>query len=161
MKKLITENPNGMVEHAHNFVFAKGKEVYVRAGEEEISLVEYIRKLDKSLFGIDHNEEYCNALDFGEYMDEERFTCDMYHALVGFAEVRNYLKEYEEKLGETTIEEIIETIARNCVAWDVSKDKSQGLLPEVAVFSNPSLYKKLTGNKYNFSEVCRKYHIDN
>jgi len=57
--------------------------------------------------------------------------------------------------------QIIETIARNCIAWDTSKDKREGLLPEVAIFSNPYLYKKLTGKKYNFSEVCRKYHIDN
>jgi len=64
-------------------------------------------------------------------------------------------------LGEITEREIIETISRNCVAWDTSKDKSQGLLPEVAIFSNPNLYEKLLGNKYNFSEVCRKYNIDN
>ena len=58
-------------------------------------------------------------------------------------------------------DEIIETIARNCIAWDTSKDKREGLLPEVAVFTNRSLYKKLTGEEYNFSKVCKKYHIDN
>lgn len=164
MRKLITENPEGMVQHCNNFVFVKDKAVYVRVGEDEtegeMSLVEYIRKMDKELYGIEHNEEYCNALDFGEYMDDDRFTCTMYHALVGFATVRNHLKDYEEKLGEATVEEITENIARNCVAWDTSKDKTQGLLPEVAVFSNPSLYKKLTGEEYNFSKVCSKYHIE-
>ncbi|HEY5563889.1 MAG TPA: hypothetical protein VIK72_19410 [Clostridiaceae bacterium] len=159
MKKLVTENPKGMIEHMHNFVFVKGKEVYVRVGEAEISLVEYIRKMDKELYGIEHDEEYCNAIDFGEYMDEDRFTCGMYLALVGFAEVRNYLKEYEDKLGEATIEGITENVARNCVAWDTSKDKTEGLLPEVYL-SDRYLYKQLTGEEYNFSEVCKKYHIE-
>lgn len=97
MKKIITENPKSMKEHMHNFVFVKDKEVYVRVGEKEISLVEYIRKLDKELYGIEHDDSYCNSLDFGEYMDDDRFTCIMYYALTGFAEVRNYLKYYEEK----------------------------------------------------------------
>lgn len=160
MKKLITENPETMFEHIHNFVCVRNKEVFVRLGEKEISLVDYIRKMDKELYGIEHDDSYCNAFDFAEYMDEDRFTCDMYHALVGFAEVREKLKYYEESLGDTTVEEIIETIARNCVAWDASKDKREGLLPEVAVFRNPSLYKRLTGEEYNFSKVCKKFDIE-
>ncbi len=56
-------------------------------------------------------------------------------------------------------DEIIETIARNMIAWETSKDKKEGLLPEVAVFSNPYLYEKLTGEKFDFYKVCRKYHI--
>jgi len=88
----------------------------------------------------------------------------MYHALVGFATVRNYLKDYEDKLGEATVEEITENIARNCVAWDTSKDKREGLLPEVAVFNNPNLYKKITGKKYSphqckISNNVLHYHI--
>jgi hypothetical protein len=160
MRKLITDNPQGMTEKANNFVFVKDDEVYVRLGEQPVTLVEYIRKMDRELYGVEHNDSYCNALEFGEYMDEDRFTCTMYHALVGFATVRNYLKYYEEALRETTIEEITETIARNCVAWDTSKDKKEGLLPEVAVFKNPSLYKKLTGEKYNFSAACKKFGIE-
>ncbi len=97
MKKIITENPKGMVEHMHNFVLVKDRVVYVRLGDEEISLVDYIRKMDKEIFNIEHDDDYCNAEDFAEYMDEDRFTCTMYHALVGFAEVRNYLEYYEER----------------------------------------------------------------
>ncbi|RXI58968.1 hypothetical protein [Clostridium tetani] len=160
MKKVTTENPKNMIEHMHNFVFGKNNEVFIRLEDKDISLVEYIRKMDKELYGIEHDDSYCNALDFGDYMDDNRFTCTMYWALVGFAEVRNYLKYYEEKLGDVTLEEIIETIARNCVAWDTSKDKREGLLPEVAVFKNPSLYKKLTGEEYNFLKACKKFHID-
>ncbi len=160
MKKIITENPKRMMEHMHNFAFVKDKEVYVRDGDKEVSLVEYIRKLDKELYGIEHDDSYCNSLEFGEYMDDDRVTCTMYHALVGFAEVREYLKYYEEKLCKTTIEEITEIIARNCVAWDTSKDKREGLLPEVAVFSNPYLYEKLTGEKYNQSKAMGKFNIE-
>lgn len=159
MKKIITENPQTMVENMHNCVFVKNKEVYLRFNDEEISLVDYIRKMDKELYGIEHNDSYCNAEEFAEYMDDDRFTCIMYHALVGFAEVRNYLKYYEEKLGEATVEEITETIARNCVAWDTSKDKTQGLLPEVAFFTNPALYKKLTGEKYSQYAAMKKFNI--
>ena len=97
MRKLITENPEGMVQGMHNFVLVKNKEVYLRLGEEEISLVEYIRKMDKELYGIDHEDEYCNSEDFGDHMDDDRFTCVMYFALVGFAEVREHLKDYEQK----------------------------------------------------------------
>lgn len=103
MKKIITENPKGMVEHMHNFVFVKDKEVYVRLDKFDISLVDYIRALDKEIYGIEHDNKYCNAEEFGEYMDEDRFTCTMYHALVGFAEVREKLKYHEDKLGDITI----------------------------------------------------------
>lgn len=62
-------------------------------------------------------------------------------------------------LGEVTAREIIETIARNCVAWDTSKDKREGLLPEVAIFKNPYLYKSLTGEEYNYYTAIRKFRI--
>lgn len=159
MKNIVTENPSGMSEHVRNFVCIKNNEVYVRIDNKEVSLVEYIRKIDKELYGVEHSEEYCNAADFGEYMDDDRFTCDMYWALVGFAEVRERLKYYEEKLRDATVEEIAETIARNCVAWDTSKDKREGLLPEVAVFNNPYLYEKLTGEKYNQFDAIKKFNI--
>jgi len=136
MRKLITESPKGMVEHAHNFVFAKDNEVYVRLADEEISLVEYIRRMDKEIYGIEHDDSYCNALEFGEYMDEDRFTCDMYHALVGFAEVRNYLKYYEEKLGEAAIEEITET-KEDKENYYVGVDLSKG--KDITVYINQEL----------------------
>ncbi|SHJ64690.1 hypothetical protein SAMN05444401_3562 [Clostridium amylolyticum] len=62
-------------------------------------------------------------------------------------------------LGEVTAREIIEAIARNCVAWDTSKDKREGLLPEVAVFTNPYLYEKLTGEKYAKYRAIDKFNI--
>ena len=105
MNKLVTENPKTIIEHMHNFVFVKNKEVFVKIGEEEISLIQYIRKMDYEIYGIKHDAKYCNPLDFGEYMDDDRFTCNMYNALVGFAEVREELKKYEEKLKDTTKKE--------------------------------------------------------
>ncbi|WP_373845411.1 hypothetical protein [Clostridium sp.] len=62
-------------------------------------------------------------------------------------------------LKETSEREIIETIARNCVAWDTSKDKAEGLLPEVAVFKNPYLYEKLTGEEYSKNRAIKKINI--
>ena len=97
MDKLITDNPSNMREMRHNFVYVKDHEVYVRLADGDISLVEYIRKMDKELYDIDHDDDYCNAIEFGEYMDDGRFTCDMYWALVGFAEVREKLKIVEEQ----------------------------------------------------------------
>lgn len=62
-------------------------------------------------------------------------------------------------LKEVSEREIIETIARNCVAWDTSKDKTEGLLPEVAVFKNPHLYEKLTGEKYSHHGAIKRFNI--
>lgn len=54
--------------------------------------------------------------------------------------------------------EVVRTIARNCVAWDTSKDKTEGLLPEVCL-TNEWLYKQFTGEEYNFSKACKKFNI--
>lgn len=97
MMKIVTDTPSSMIGHMRNFVYVKNNEVYVRLAEGDLSLVEYIRKADKELYGIDHDDSWCNAKDFGECMDEDRFTCDMYWALVGFADVREHLKKYESE----------------------------------------------------------------
>jgi hypothetical protein len=57
------------------------------------------------------------------------------------------------------INELTKVIARNLVAWDTSKDKSQGLLPEVYL-TNRYLYKQLTGEEYNFTAACKRFKID-
>jgi hypothetical protein len=62
-------------------------------------------------------------------------------------------------LKEVSEREITETIARNCVAWDTSKDKNEGLLPEVAFFTNPYLYKKLTGEEYSYYKAIKRFNI--
>lgn len=51
-----------------------------------------------------------------------------------------------------------EVVARNLTAWDTSKDKSEGLLPEVYL-KNQSLYKQLTGEDYRFHLAVKKFNI--
>ena len=65
---------------------------------------------------------------------------------------------YTEYLQKINLDEITRVIARNCVAWDTSKDKKEGLLPEVTI-ANEYLYKQLTGETYNFFSACRKFNI--
>lgn len=55
-------------------------------------------------------------------------------------------------------EKLAEAIARNLVAWDTSKDKTIGLLPEVYL-RNQSLYKDLTGEEYTFRRACKRFNI--
>lgn len=53
---------------------------------------------------------------------------------------------------------IASVIARNLVAWDTSKDKREGLLPEVYL-TNKVLYKQLTGEEYIQHKAMKKFHI--
>jgi hypothetical protein len=53
---------------------------------------------------------------------------------------------------------LVEVIARNLVAWDTSKDKKQGLLPEVYL-TNKQIYRELVGEEYEFARACEKFHI--
>ena len=53
---------------------------------------------------------------------------------------------------------IARLIARNLVAWDTSKDKKDGLLPEVYC-ANRVMYKELTGDEYTFVGACKKFNI--
>lgn len=55
-------------------------------------------------------------------------------------------------------DDLAEAIARNLVAWDTSKDKMEGLLPEIQL-NNRWLYKQITGEEYNFQKACEKFHI--
>lgn len=60
-------------------------------------------------------------------------------------------------LSETVIE-LAKVVARNLIAWDTSKDKTQGLLPEVYL-TNMRIYKQLTGNEYSFSDACERFNL--
>lgn len=66
-------------------------------------------------------------------------------------------KEKEELLDLK--KRITEIIARNLTAWDTSKDKKVGLLPEVYL-SDKYMYKELTGEEYNFSKAIKKFNIE-
>lgn len=77
--------------------------------------------------------------------------------------IENYLEEIEELEKENEQlsarnRELTELIARNLVAWDTSKDKREGLLPEVYL-SNKVMYKQLTGEEYVLSKAIKRFNI--
>lgn len=68
--------------------------------------------------------------------------------------------ELRKEIAEVNLyhHKLSEVIARNLVAWDTSKDKSQGLLPEVYL-TNKQVYRKLVGEEYEFKRACDLFHI--
>ena len=52
---------------------------------------------------------------------------------------------------------LIETLARNLVAWENSKDKSDGLLPEIYL-DNKCVYEELTGEEFSLRRAMKKYY---
>jgi hypothetical protein len=59
---------------------------------------------------------------------------------------------------EKTQNELVRVIARNLVAWDTSKDKREGLLPEVYL-ANKHLYKQLIGEEYFQHKAMKMFQI--
>jgi threonine aldolase len=92
----------------------------------------------------------------GKSLDNKK-NCNEYWVVNKDEEYAKLVKNLIFK--EVSQREITETIARNCVAWDTSKDKTDGLLPEVAIFKNPCLYEKLTGEEYSHSKAIQKFNI--
>jgi|GEM_PF-6144698 hypothetical protein len=64
----------------------------------------------------------------------------------------------EKERLEKDQKEFARVIARNLIAWDTSKDKGEGLLPEVYL-TNKVLYKKLTGEEYYKDRAIAKFDI--
>lgn len=150
MKKFITDTPKNGVEALLNRVYVKDNEVWLRElGEEceDISLINFTRKMYKYEYGYELPEDI-PVEQFGEYMDRCGFTEAFYFIAVGFAEVREKLKKLEK-------EKLDVVIARNIVAWETSKDKKEGLLPEVYL-TDCYLFKKLTGLEPTYLNL-RKY----
>jgi len=58
-----------------------------------------------------------------------------------------------------TEKEMVSIVARNLIAWDTSKDKREGLLPEVYL-TNKQVYKKLTGEEYAKERAVRKLGLE-
>ena len=50
-----------------------------------------------------------------------------------------------------------EILARNLVAWENSKDKEEGMLPEV-YFKNKVAYEKITRKEFNERDAIEKYY---
>ena len=70
------------------------------------------------------------------------------------SDILAYLRKVEEK--QTIINQLEVVVARNLIAWDNSKDKTDGLLPEVYL-KNQYWYKELTGKEYKQYEAVKKY----
>lgn len=62
------------------------------------------------------------------------------------------------QLDDKTKKELAEIVARNLVAWDTSKDKFEGLLPEVYL-ADRVLYETLTGERYTFVGAKKRFKI--
>lgn len=156
MIRLTTDDPQGNFQRIHNMTDIKDMEVFLKLGDEEISLVDYCKNGCKEKCDIELNGD---AETFGETMDCDCIVSAFYWMAVGYAELRAHLKDYEDSnLAPADIKELTRTIARNLVAWDTSKDKKEGLLPEVYL-TDRCLYKKLTGVEYNFSDACKRFNI--
>lgn len=58
----------------------------------------------------------------------------------------------DEKELTNAVKELTIIVARNLIAWDTSKDKTDGMLPEVYM-SNLHWYRKVTGVDYNYRDA--------
>lgn len=156
MERLTTDDPQGNYQRLHNMTAIKDMEVFLKLGDAEINLVDYCKSECKEKCGIEFDGD---AQTFGDYMDCDCIVAIFYGMAIGHAEMRAHLKEYEDSnLTPTDIKKLARAIARNLVAWDTSKDKKEGLLPEVYL-TDRCLYKKLTGVEYNFSDACKRFNI--
>ena len=69
-----------------------------------------------------------------------------------WSELENSGLDKEELMA--TVKELTIIIARNLVAWDTSKDKTDVLLPEVYL-TNLYWYKRLTGKDYYYRDALK------
>ena len=105
MKNLVTETPQCPSEYMRNMVLVKDRVVHLRGlGEnsKDIRLSDYCKKEYERIHECKLDDDI-PVDEFGEYMDYEDLLSNFYWACVGFAEVREKLKQYEE-IG--TVEEI-------------------------------------------------------
>jgi len=108
-------------------------------------------------------EQYLKLRDKGNTLDQIQKNHYLSEGTVWTLELgyQCYLKKLPLDKAVKIIKEHNEIpglIARNLVAWDTSKDKREGLLPEVYVY-NQHMYEKLTGAKYTFTDACKRFNI--
>ena len=63
-----------------------------------------------------------------------------------------------DALMEVVQTDLAKIVARNLVAWDTSKDRREGLLPEVYL-SNRVWYERLTGEAYYQHKAIKRFGI--
>jgi hypothetical protein len=109
------------------------------------------------------NEIIYNIMQINRFADTEELNFPMFYP---DAEEQNewfetFLKYQEIHIRviiEEELKEITKVIARNLVAWDTSKDKREGLLPEVYL-ANKHLYKQLIGEEYFQHKAMKMFQI--
>ncbi len=106
MKKLVTDNPKGNVESAHNLYYIKNKETWVLGGGPapdyaDISLYDFMRRII-SIHGLniqtDDNDamgEQLYELLFDNVDSKEGVAALLYASAWAFSELREKLKAYE------------------------------------------------------------------
>lgn len=92
-----------------------------------------------------------------EYDTLKETNLKLFNDMKKVMEVPHFVNQENVKL-KLQNRELTELIARNLVAWDTSKDKREGLLPEVYL-SNKVMYKQLTGEEYVLSKAIKRFNI--
>jgi len=94
-RRLTTEEPHGNVENMLNIIKIIDCEVYLRNwnGEGDLNLVDYCKAEYKRIYGT---ELEANAEEFGEYLDGDDLLSLFYATVVGYAELRERLKIFED-----------------------------------------------------------------
>lgn len=100
-KRLTTENPKENMENMLNITKVINKEVYLRNwnGQGDLNLVDYCKEQFKNIYGrsIEADlQEKITAEEFGEFMDGDDLLSLFYWMAVGYAELRERLKMYED-----------------------------------------------------------------
>lgn len=83
-----------------------------------------------------------------DYIDELELQIEKQQALI----------ESQARVLDGLIDDTAKLVARNLVAWDTSKDKREGLLPEVYL-KNKQVYHELTREEYVQHRAMKKFHI--
>lgn len=94
MNKYITDNPKDNIEYIRNQVYIKDRQVYLRSmpkSDTDINLLDYVREED-DCYKQYNNEDMMEIL-FDEITNPLELA---YWLAVGFAEVREFLRRYED-----------------------------------------------------------------
>lgn len=96
-KRLTTENPTGMLDSILNATIIIDRKIYLRDFEGEGKhkrLCDYIKEQYKEKW----DDEFPDAEEeeLGDYMDSGELLDVFYHMTVGYSEIRERLKKYED-----------------------------------------------------------------
>lgn len=105
MKRLTTDNPKGCFEKLMNFAYTKHNRVHLSYADEkdDIDLCEYVSKLAKAK-GFDFSPEF--IMEDGLFDNYDDDFAILYYLAVQAAELRERLKQYEDKLENGTLIEL-------------------------------------------------------